>query len=128
MKIIPKQVSVDFDGTLVMHDFPFIGNEVPDAARILRALYSAGHTLILSTMRYGNELLAAEKWVKDRDIHISYVNRNPMFETGSRKIYSHLHIDDHNLGTPLIFDRMIHHKPFVDWIACEKLLKEKGYL
>jgi hypothetical protein len=127
--ITPKQLWIDFDGTVVRHEWPMVGSDVPDAVRVLKRLQEAGHILILVTMRVDNLLEDAVQWFKARDITITYVNRNEMFETGSRKIYSHLIIDDHCLGIPLV-----HHpykksgKPFVDWKAVEHILENGGYL
>lgn len=126
--ITPRQIAVDADGTLFLHDFPFIVKEVPHAIRVLKRIQDAGHTLILHTMRDGDELADAKRWLKKNDLVFEYFNENPTFETGSRKIYSHYSIDDHNLGCPLIHEPLIHHKPFVDWEKIEELLVEKGLL
>jgi hypothetical protein len=127
-QIIPKTIAVDFDGTCVIHAFPFIGESVDRCAYVLKRLQKAGHTLILLTMRADNLLDDAEEWFRNHDIEIKYSNCNPEQETGSRKVYAHVYIDDHNIGIPLIHDTEIHSKPFVDWKAVEKLLEEKGYL
>ena len=52
-------IAVDFDGTCVSHDYPYIGKEI-GAAPVLRELVSAGHELILFTMRDGKTLKEAE--------------------------------------------------------------------
>jgi hydroxymethylpyrimidine pyrophosphatase-like HAD family hydrolase len=128
MKIeAPRTFLIDFDGTLCLHDFPFIGDELPKAIEVLKKLQDAGHDLILLTMRYGIHLDEAKEWCKLREIEFFSVNCNPMYETGSRKVYGHIHIDDHNLGIPLIHDHTIHRKPFVDWGIIDKMLEEKGY-
>jgi hydroxymethylpyrimidine pyrophosphatase-like HAD family hydrolase len=124
-----KQVIVDFDGTVVRHENPMVGADVPDAVRVLHRLQDAGHILILVTMRVDGLLEDAKKWFVDRKINITYFNRNEMYETGSRKIYSHLIIDDHCCGIPLV----LHpndpaRKPFVNWSEVEKILEERGYL
>lgn len=127
--MIPKkQFLVDVDGTIVLHDYPHIHQEVPDAVRVLRRMQEAGHTLILHTMRDRDELSQIRAWLKDRDLHFDHFNCNPTFETGSRKIYGHYSIDDHNLGGPMIHDMRIHPKPFIDWITVEKILINKGLL
>ena len=48
-------IAVDFDGTCVSHDYPYIGKEI-GAAPVLRELVAAGHDLILFTMRDGKLL------------------------------------------------------------------------
>jgi len=119
---------IDCDGTIALHNFPFINEPVPEAIRVIQRMKEYGHTLILYTMRFDEELQEAKKWLKENDLHFDYFNMNPEFETGSRKVYGHYHIDDHNLGTKLIYDTKIHHKPFVDWLEIERILEEKGLL
>jgi hypothetical protein len=125
----PKQVIIDFDGTVVRHEHPMIGTEVPDAVRVLHRLQDAGHILILVTMRQDELLDDAVKWFADRKVRITYINRNEMYETGSRKIYAHMIIDDHCCGIPLVYHpHDANRKPFVDWRAVEKILENGGYL
>ena len=49
-------IAVDFDGTVVEHDFPEIGKAVPGALEGLKKLQSAGHRLVLWTCRGGRSL------------------------------------------------------------------------
>lgn len=51
-----KVIAVDFDGTVVEHKYPDIGNEMMFAFATLKALKSKGHRLILWTYRKGKEL------------------------------------------------------------------------
>lgn len=127
-KITPRQVAIDFDGTLARHSYPMLGAPVPEAIRVVKRLKSAGHILILQTMRADDLLQDAVKWCEQQGLKFDYVNCNPMYETGSRKIYSHCSIDDHNLGISLIHDHWEQRKPMVDWMKVEKILEEKGYL
>lgn len=128
MSITPKQIAIDFDGTLSYHNYPYLGGDIPDAVRVVKRLKEAGHILILQTMRADELLDDAKGWLKNHGLEFDYFNCNPMQETGSRKIYSHIFIDDHNLGVPLIFDPHKQRKPYVDWKACEKILENHGYL
>jgi hypothetical protein len=43
-------IGIDFDGTVVTHDFPKIGKDI-GAVPVLRKLVDNGHKLILFTMR-----------------------------------------------------------------------------
>lgn len=43
-------IGIDFDGTVVTHDFPKIGKDI-GAVPILKRLVDNGHKLILFTMR-----------------------------------------------------------------------------
>jgi len=128
MAVIPRQILIDADGTCWFHEYPYIGDPVPGAIEVLKELESAGHTLILHTMRHDELLEEAEEWFLRHDIHITYSNCNPTQETGSRKVYGHISIDDHNLGIPLKYIPENHHKPYVDWDGVKKLLKERQYL
>lgn len=128
MKTTRKLICLDFDGTCALHEFPFIGKEVPHAIEVLKKLQSAGHDFILYTMRVDQQLTEAEDWLRKRGIFVAYINSNPEQETGSRKCYAHAYVDDHGIGTPLIYDPNIHKKPFVNWMAVEKLFIERGYL
>jgi len=119
---------IDFDATIAYNDYPFIGEEVPEAIRVLKRLNNAGHSLILLTMRHKSELADAKKWLQEKGVYFDYYNENPEFETGSRKVYGHLHIDDHNIGIKLIHDTSLHYKPFVDWLEIERILEEKELL
>lgn len=121
-----KQILVDFDGTIALHDYPYIEKAAPNAIPVLKRIQDAGHILILCTMRCDEELEQAKAWLEEQGLNFTYFNCNPMFETGSRKIYGHLVIDDHTLGCPLIHDTLVHPKPFVDWLAVERILEEKG--
>lgn len=122
-----RQIWVDFDGTVVFHDNPFVGEELDGCVAVLKKLIRANHELMLVTMRTDRLLDEAVEWFKVRDIELIGVNRNPFYETGSRKIYAHLIIDDKCLGIPKIHDYTIHKKPFVDWKKVDVMLQELGY-
>lgn len=116
-------VAVDFDGTCVYHDFPEIGETVPDAVFALKLMADAGAQIILYTMRADNEkrkwLTEAIGWFITNDIPLIGVNVNPTQRewTTSPKVYAHLYIDDAALGCPLAFDTSRHRRPFVYWRA-----------
>lgn len=123
-----KLIGLDFDGVCALHEFPFIGKEVPHAIEVLKKLQSAGHDFILYTMRVDEQLTEAEEWLRKRGIFVAYLNCNPESETGSRKCYAHAYIDDHGIGTPLVYDQEVHKKPFADWLKIEEILIQRGYL
>lgn len=124
-KLPPRQIILDFDATCVLHDNPFIGEEIDGCVKVLKRLVINGHSLILSTMRVDNLLDDAISWFKVRDIP---VRLNPDYETGSRKTYGHIILDDKCCGIPLIHDTTIHPKPFVNWAEVEKILEQRGFL
>lgn len=112
-------IAVDFDGTIVRHDYPRIGAEAPNAFKVLRKLQDGGHKLILLTMRCGRELQDALAYCADRGVKFWAVNDNPDQHswTTSPKVYAHLYIDDMALGIPKAGET-------VDWVKAEPLLAE----
>ena len=122
-------IAIDFDGTCVTHDYPRIGKDI-NAVNVLKKLVANGHKLILNTMRSGKELKEAINWFKKNDIELYEANKNPTQRkwTNSPKVYAHLYIDDAALGCPLKMDLSISDRPFVDWEAVSRLLKDNGIL
>jgi hypothetical protein len=96
------KIAVDFDGTIVEHEFPKIGKENLFAFRTLKELEKQGARLILWTFRTGKELDEAVEYCKNNGIEFYAINRNypeeVMDETISRKIDADIYIDDKNLG------------------------------
>ena len=139
-------IAIDFDGTCVTHSFPEIGKDI-GAAPVLRKLVENGHQLILWTMRSnritfknigehitpdteGRFLNDAIKWFMDNDIPLYGAQTNPDQKnwTESPKCYAQLYIDDAALGCPLIIDKEISERPFVDWKTIEQGLKQNGLI
>ncbi len=114
-------ICVDFDGTIVDHRYPELGQPVPEAVVWLKRLQACGARLILYTMRSeegvaGNTLLPAVRYLQEQGVELYGVNHNPTQEswTSSPKVYADLYIDDSAFGCPLVrppgFAR-----PCVDW-------------
>ena len=127
-------IAIDFDGTCVTHAFPVVGVDI-GAAPVLRDLVSAGHQLILYTMRsdhqtYPMVLMDAIKWFEDNDIKLWAVQANPeqYLWTTSPKCYANLYIDDAALGIPLLYDPLVSDKNYVNWSAVKLMLKDRGIL
>jgi hypothetical protein len=113
-------VAVDFDGTCVDHRYPLVGEDVPEAARVLKRLADSGCRLILWTMRSGSELEDAVAWFEGKGIPLWCVNCNREQHewTSSPKAYAQCYIDDAALGCPLgTFPGFS--RPAVDWLAVE---------
>lgn len=97
-------IAVDFDGTIVEHRYPEIGEEVPFATDTLRMLIKEHHRLILWSVREGQLLEDAVNWCKERGVEFYAVNKDypeEMVEYNnhfSRKIKADIFIDDRNLG------------------------------
>ena len=69
-------IALDFDGTVVTHEYPCIGEDI-GAVPVLKELTAAGHKLILFTMRSGKLLDEALAWFKRNGIELYAVNENP---------------------------------------------------
>lgn len=68
--------NVDFDGTVVTHDYPHVG-ENAGAVPVLQELVANGCRLIFYTMRSGRLLEEAERRFRDRKLPLYAVNENP---------------------------------------------------
>lgn len=62
------KIAVDFDGTIVTHEYPAIGEELPFATETLRMLARDGHQLILWSVREGRLLQEAVDWCRERGV------------------------------------------------------------
>ena len=69
-------IAVDFDGTIVTHEYPKIGTEIPFATETLKMLIKDHHQLILWTVREGKLLQEALDWCKERGVEFWAVNKD----------------------------------------------------
>jgi len=121
-------IGLDFDGTCVSHEFPFIGKDIGAVPVLKRLIKEYNVKFILNTVRDNKYLDEAAKWCKDNDIPLYGVNVNPEQESfsNSPKVHADMFIDDLSLGIPLIYpDNDITKKPHVDWKEVEKMLFDK---
>ena len=97
-------IAVDFDGTIVKHKYPEIGEEIPFAVETLKELQKEQHRIILWSVREGALLDEAVQWCHERGLDFYAVNRDYPEETTdnnqhfSRKLKVDLWIDDRNIG------------------------------
>lgn len=121
-------IGIDFDGTMVKHAYPEIGEELELAVETVLNLIEAGHKIILYTMRSGDRLVEAVKYMEENDIKLYGINENPTQHhwTKSNKTFCNLYIDDAALGCPLEFPDK--GRPQVDWEEVIDLLEERGIL
>ena len=96
------KIAVDFDGTIVEHQYPGIGKEKLFAFQTLKELEKRGASIILWTFRAGKELDEAVEFCRKNGLEFYAVNKNypeEVFdETVSRKINADIYIDDRNIG------------------------------
>lgn len=130
------RLAIDFDGTIVEHRFPKIGDPVPDALFWLKRFKELGATLILWTMRSDNEvgkfLTAAVEYCRQGGVEFDAINEgvDDRVWTTSPKAYANCYIDDAAFGCPLVHcDKQDpSRRPYVDWSvvgpAIEKRLQK----
>ena len=112
-------IAVDFDGTIVTHEYPKIGKEIPFAIQTLKMLKNDGHRLILWSVREGQLLEEAVKWCSERGVEFYAVNKDyPEEEKAnnnhfSRKLKADVWIDDRNVGG------------LPDWGTIYRIIKER---
>ncbi len=96
------RIAVDFDGTIVEHEYPAIGKVRPFAFQTLKMLQEKGHLLILWTYRSGKLLDEAIEFCKCNGIEFYAVNSDypgQVYDNiKSRKIDCDYYIDDRNIG------------------------------
>jgi len=86
---------VDFDGTLVEHQYPDIGPLKPGAKAALVAFKKAGHKIAIWTCRAGDEERKVRMFLIENDVPFDSINSPaPGSDLGTRKIYADVYIDD----------------------------------
>ena len=129
-------IAVDFDGTIVEHDYPNIGAELPFATATLKKLQSEQfHRLILWTIRTGKELDEAVEFCRSKGLIFYAHNCNypgeELDENTSRKVNADMFIDDRNVGGMMdwgvIYRHVTNPNSAVDYYDAEKKRKKKGF-
>lgn len=117
-------IAIDFDGTIVTHEYPNIGNPVPLAKEVIQMLISNGHKCFLWTMRDKQTLNDAIQYCKDNNIDMSGYNYSPVQFSDSPKQYAHVYIDDTALGCPRKYSDLsdLSKRWYVDWYKVAKYL------
>ena len=113
------KIAVDFDGTIVEHKYPAIGEELLFAIETLKELQRRQHLIVLWTFRAGKELDEAVEYCRSRGLEFYAVNKNypeEVFDDNiSRKVNADLFIDDRNFGGfpgwNVIFETIINGDP-----------------
>ena len=94
-------IAVDFDGTIVEHDYPRIGRTIPFSIETLLKLQKDKHRLLLWTVREGDLLQEAVDFCAKKGLSFYAVNKNYPEEdvtTAARKLNADLYIDDRAPG------------------------------
>lgn len=131
-KSVPPIIVLDFDGTVVRHEYPAVGEELPQCVNTLKQYVLWGARLILDTMRSGPELDEAVAWFVDRNIPLWGVGKNPEQHTWTKstKVHGSVSIDDRNLGVPLVYAHTlgvggVPIPPAVDWAEVDDLMRKR---
>jgi len=132
MAVTSYCIVLDFDGTVVKHAYPAVGEDI-GAVPVLKRLVANGCNLLLNTMRSHNSagvdtLQPALDWFEERGIPLYGVNENPSQQewTSSPKVYGDIYIDDGALGAPLKADET--GGAYLDWSKAAAYLFYMGLL
>ena len=136
-------IAIDFDGTIVEHRFPEIGDPVPYALNFIKALKENGHQIFLWTIRSNYEVVRFDnggkvyqrriesvyldkacQFLKENGIELDGYNESPYIVSTSNKQFANYYIDDTALGTPMMKDSSGHYS-CVDWKELGKLMVQK---
>lgn len=127
------RIYLDFDGTVVEHNFPAIGAENPNAVHVISLLQKAGHHIVLNTYRAEIDL----SYVQEA---LSFLNSFPQlnepidnfllkklepkpFDLNHVKSTNQLYIDDIANGIPLSRNKVLEFGMMVDWLELERIFR-----
>lgn len=102
-------IAVDFDGTIVDHEFPDIGKLKPGAKKTLNKWHKDGISVIIWTCRnqvdpecgVNSTIFAVRKFLDANGIKYATINEHaPVmpFRLQSTKVFADMYIDDRNMG------------------------------
>jgi hypothetical protein len=124
-------IYLDFDGTVVEHNYPALGAPNPHALRVIAKLQANGHQLVLNTYRadlndgsleealaYLNSSGEVEPISEYPELKVN----PPRFDLEEALRLDELYIDDISEGTPMRPNKVLEWGLMVDWIELERLL------
>jgi hypothetical protein len=94
-------IAIDFDGTIVEHEYPEIGPLKPYAKEVINRICDLGHYVIIWTCRgWDGTLQQAIEFLNRNGIKFHKANQNAdnIDFNAFPKIYADIYIDDRNLG------------------------------
>jgi hypothetical protein len=129
------RIYLDFDGTVVEHNFPAIGAENPNAFNVISKLQKAGHELILNTYRVEIDIIHVEEaleFINSSNLLIEPIKMylpkklDPKpFDLSAAIDCNQLYIDDISQGIPMRRNEVLAYGLMIDWVTLEHLLKEQ---
>lgn len=107
-------IAVDFDGTIVVDEYPKIGKLQSGAKDTLQRLHKEGHKIIIWTCRSGELLVEAVNYLLNQQIPFDQVNDNlkeniEQYGGNSRKICADVYIDDRNMLEQIDWERIYYY-------------------
>jgi hypothetical protein len=119
-------IAIDFDGTIVRHNYPKVDDYVPGAIDWMKKFNELGAKIILWTNRDDEtqafgvcDLKLAVDAVTSKGVDLFAVNENPdqVEWCKSPKVYADVYIDDLAFGCPLIYPEKGDplSRAYVDW-------------
>ena len=92
-----KFYAFDFDGTIAEDKPPIIGEIINSTVDRMNALWeNLSNIIIIWTCRTGDLESQARSFLLKKKIPFDFINENPIFETGSAKIFAHEYCDNRN--------------------------------
>ncbi|MEY4604201.1 MAG: hypothetical protein RIT43_1493 [Bacteroidota bacterium] len=118
-------IFLDFDGTVVEHNYPIIGAANPGATDVIRSLQKEGHEIILNTMRADfndGSLEEAMSYLNSTELDLEEIilfePKKVQPQAYPSELHSHqknLFIDDTGMNAPLRPNIMLPVGMMVDW-------------
>jgi Predicted kinase len=85
----------DFDGTIIENKFPDIGAILDGTVEKMSRIYDdLSNIIIVWTCRDEDYTSQMRQFLLKNRIPFDFINENPIFDTGSRKIFAHKYYDD----------------------------------
>lgn len=101
IKTIPNILAVDFDGTLVIDQFPKIGPIIKPVWDAVQETQKKGWKIVLWSCRNGDALKEAVEFCSKKGLHFDAINENIdevkiVYGGDTRKVFADLYLDDRN--------------------------------
>jgi hypothetical protein len=120
-------IALDFDGTLAVHEWPDIGEDIGAFSWLLQFQQdNIELRYILWTVRSGRPLMEAIKLCECMGLRLWGINENPEQNwSPSNKAHAHVYVDDAALGAPLIYPSENGMRPYIDWHQMGPMLEDR---
>lgn len=88
----------DFDGTIVDNKYPEIGDVNKEVVRYMRKVWGNYlNVIIIWTCRSGDSLDQMREFLIKNRVPFDFINENPIFDLGGRKIFAHAYLQSRNI-------------------------------